>query len=202
MQPELFLSSKQELFWLYGQRFASKLVIHPECHEDERESMMEAGLLFVKIVDIIFHCWCQFRVSTLIRKRRSNSNNTMVYRWCLTSPFPFLLSHPFSNRSSIFEGVTIYVNGLTSLSKIGILAQNSNTDFNFENMGSTLIISGPTADELKDIILQHGGNYTLYNSKSKVTHIVTENLCQAKINDIVFACWHISLSYCLLWTYL
>jgi hypothetical protein len=37
---------------------------------------------------------------------------------------------------------------------------------------------------------QHGGNYTLYHSKTKVSHVIAENLCQARLNDIGFGHHH------------
>ena len=31
---------------------------------------------------------------------------------------------------------------------------------------------------------QHGGEYTLYNSRSSVTHVIASNLCNAKLSDM------------------
>lgn len=61
------------------------------------------------------------------------------------------------NISSIFEGVTIYVNGWTQ----------------------------PTADELKEMIHAHGGHY-VYNlySRAPVTHTIATNLPNSKIKNI------------------
>jgi hypothetical protein len=33
---------------------------------------------------------------------------------------------------------------------------------------------------------QHGGEFTLYNSRSTVTHVVAENLCNAKLGEMGF----------------
>ena len=58
-------------------------------------------------------------------------------------------------RSSIFEGVTIYVNGYTH----------------------------PNADELKERIHHHGGVYE-YSLSSAVTHVIATNLPTAKIRNL------------------
>jgi DNA repair protein REV1 len=55
-------------------------------------------------------------------------------------------------ESALFAGVTIYVDGFTT----------------------------PSANELKQLILAHGGSYTLYLT-SAVTHVVCENLPHAKL---------------------
>ncbi len=59
--------------------------------------------------------------------------------------------------SSIFKGVTIYINGWTQ----------------------------PTADELKEMIHSHGGHY-VYNfySRAQVTHTIASNLPNSKIKNI------------------
>lgn len=59
--------------------------------------------------------------------------------------------------SSIFNGVTIYVNGWTQ----------------------------PSADELKEMIHSHGGHY-VYNlySRAQVTHTIASNLPNSKIKNI------------------
>ena len=62
-----------------------------------------------------------------------------------------------SRKSSIFKGVTVYVNGWTD----------------------------PTADDLKLLIHAHGGRY-VYNfySAASVTHIIASNLPNSKIKNI------------------
>lgn len=63
----------------------------------------------------------------------------------------------YEKRSSIFEGVTIYVNGWTQ----------------------------PNADELKHMIFSHGGSYVfnLYGNM-KVTHTIATNLPNSKIKNL------------------
>lgn len=60
------------------------------------------------------------------------------------------------NSSSIFSGVAIYVNGFTD----------------------------PSADELRKLMMLHGGQYHLYYSRSKTTHIIATNLPNAKIKEL------------------
>lgn len=43
---------------------------------------------------------------------------------------------------------------------------------------------GPSSDELKKLMLQHGGMYHHYYSRSKVTHIIASNLPNSKIDKI------------------
>ncbi|XP_036396412.1 DNA repair protein REV1 [Megalops cyprinoides] len=58
--------------------------------------------------------------------------------------------------SSIFRGVAIYVNGYTD----------------------------PTADELRRLMMLHGGQYHMYYSRSKTTHIIATNLPNFKIQEL------------------
>ncbi|XP_048349138.1 DNA repair protein REV1 isoform X2 [Sphaerodactylus townsendi] len=58
--------------------------------------------------------------------------------------------------SSIFSGVAIYVNGFTD----------------------------PSADELRRLMMLHGGQYHMYYSRSKTTHIIATNLPNAKIKEL------------------
>ncbi|XP_061482850.1 DNA repair protein REV1 isoform X2 [Rhineura floridana] len=58
--------------------------------------------------------------------------------------------------SSIFNGVAIYVNGFTD----------------------------PSADELRRLMMLHGGQYHVYYSRSKTTHIIATNLPNAKIKKL------------------
>uniref|UniRef100_A0A8D0GWC8 DNA repair protein REV1 n=1 Tax=Sphenodon punctatus TaxID=8508 RepID=A0A8D0GWC8_SPHPU len=58
--------------------------------------------------------------------------------------------------SSIFNGVAIYVNGFTD----------------------------PSADELRRLMMLHGGQYHVYYSRSKTTHIIATNLPNAKIKEL------------------
>ncbi|KAM9264901.1 DNA repair protein REV1 isoform 4-T4 [Cariama cristata] len=60
------------------------------------------------------------------------------------------------NSSSIFRGVAIYVNGFTD----------------------------PSADELRRLMMLHGGQYHVYYSRSKTTHIIATNLPNAKIKEL------------------
>ncbi|XP_060225879.1 DNA repair protein REV1 isoform X3 [Meriones unguiculatus] len=58
--------------------------------------------------------------------------------------------------SAIFSGVAIYVNGYTD----------------------------PSAEELRDLMMLHGGQYHVYYSRSKTTHIIATNLPNAKIKEL------------------
>ncbi|XP_058523504.1 DNA repair protein REV1 isoform X3 [Ochotona princeps] len=58
--------------------------------------------------------------------------------------------------SSIFSGVAIYVNGYTD----------------------------PSAEELRNLMMLHGGQYHVYYSRSKTTHIIATNLPNAKIKEL------------------
>ena len=59
-------------------------------------------------------------------------------------------------RSKIFDGATIYVNGFTD----------------------------PSADDIKQLVLENGGRYTVFYSRTKVSHVIASNLCAAKIKDL------------------
>lgn len=58
--------------------------------------------------------------------------------------------------SNIFGGVSIYVNGYTE----------------------------PSADELRKLMMLHGGQFHVYYSRSKTTHIIANNLPNNKIQDL------------------
>uniref|UniRef100_A0A3P8YYF0 DNA repair protein REV1 n=1 Tax=Esox lucius TaxID=8010 RepID=A0A3P8YYF0_ESOLU len=58
--------------------------------------------------------------------------------------------------SSIFAGVAIHVNGYTD----------------------------PSADELRRLMMMHGGQFHLYYSRSKTTHIIATNLPNSKIQEL------------------
>ncbi|MCI4378310.1 hypothetical protein PGIGA_G00214420 [Pangasianodon gigas] len=58
--------------------------------------------------------------------------------------------------SSIFSGVAIYVNGYTE----------------------------PSADELRRLMMLHGGQYHVYYSHTKTTHIIATNLPNCKIQEL------------------
>nr|XP_046259861.1 DNA repair protein REV1 isoform X2 [Scatophagus argus] len=58
--------------------------------------------------------------------------------------------------SSIFNGVSIYVNGYTE----------------------------PSADELRRLMMLHGGQFHVYYSRSKTTHIIANNLPNSKIQEL------------------
>ncbi|XP_040056729.2 DNA repair protein REV1 isoform X2 [Gasterosteus aculeatus] len=58
--------------------------------------------------------------------------------------------------SDIFSGVSIYVNGYTE----------------------------PSADELRRLMMLHGGHFHVYYSRSKTTHIIANNLPNCKIQEL------------------
>ncbi|KAL6101042.1 rev1 [Pungitius sinensis] len=58
--------------------------------------------------------------------------------------------------SDIFSGVSIYVNGYTE----------------------------PSADELRRLMMLHGGHFHVYYSRSKTTHIIANNLPNSKIQEL------------------
>ncbi|XP_058390450.1 DNA repair protein REV1 isoform X2 [Diceros bicornis minor] len=58
--------------------------------------------------------------------------------------------------SKIFSGVAIYVNGYTD----------------------------PSAEELRKLMMLHGGQYHVYYSRSKTTHIIATNLPNVKIKEL------------------
>ncbi|XP_038617712.1 DNA repair protein REV1 isoform X2 [Tachyglossus aculeatus] len=58
--------------------------------------------------------------------------------------------------TAIFSGVSIYVNGYTD----------------------------PSADELRKLMMLHGGQYHVYYSRSKTTHIIATNLPNTKIKEL------------------
>ncbi|XP_071775816.1 DNA repair protein REV1 [Centroberyx gerrardi] len=58
--------------------------------------------------------------------------------------------------SNIFSGVAIYVNGYTD----------------------------PNADELRRLMMLHGGQFHVYYSRSKTTHIIANNLPNSKIQEL------------------
>ncbi|KAM7078928.1 DNA repair protein REV1 isoform 4-T9 [Molossus nigricans] len=61
-----------------------------------------------------------------------------------------------ATSSTIFSGVAIYVNGYTD----------------------------PSAEELRKLMMLHGGQYHVYYSRSKTTHIIATNLPTAKIKEL------------------
>ncbi|XP_049584982.1 DNA repair protein REV1 isoform X2 [Syngnathus scovelli] len=60
------------------------------------------------------------------------------------------------SSSNIFSGVAIYVNGYTE----------------------------PSADELRRLMMLHGGQFHVYYSRSKTTHIIANNLPNNKIQEL------------------
>lgn len=58
--------------------------------------------------------------------------------------------------SNIFTGISIYVNGYTD----------------------------PSADELRRLMMLHGGQFHVYYSRSKTTHIIANNLPNSKIQEL------------------
>ncbi|XP_069826981.1 DNA repair protein REV1 [Dendropsophus ebraccatus] len=58
--------------------------------------------------------------------------------------------------TNIFSGVSIYVNGYTD----------------------------PTADQLRHLMMLHGGQFHVYYSRSKTTHIIATNLPNSKIKEL------------------
>ncbi|XP_060082771.1 DNA repair protein REV1-like [Ylistrum balloti] len=61
------------------------------------------------------------------------------------------------NTRNIFKGVAIFVNGYTK----------------------------PSSDELKRLVVSHGGQYEHYLYKTRVTHIIATNLTNSKIKDLM-----------------
>lgn len=49
---------------------------------------------------------------------------------------------------------------------------------------SYIFITDPSADELRRLMMLHGGQYHIYYSKSKTTHIIATNLPNAKIKEL------------------
>ncbi len=76
----------------------------------------------------------------------------------LHSQFDALKSEGMTTKSSIFEGVTVYVNGWTE----------------------------PSATELKEMVYEHGGKYeyNVYGRATNVTHTIASNLPNSKILKI------------------
>lgn len=73
----------------------------------------------------------------------------------------FKLAAPTEKRkegtsSNIFSGISIYVNGYTD----------------------------PSADELRRLMMLHGGQFHMYYSRSKTTHIIATNLPNSKIQAL------------------
>ncbi|KAM9344124.1 DNA repair protein REV1 [Pholidichthys leucotaenia] len=64
--------------------------------------------------------------------------------------------HKEGTGSSIFSGVAIFVNGYTE----------------------------PSADELRRLMMLHGGQFHVYYSRSKTTHIIANNLPNSKIQEL------------------
>ena len=85
------------------------------------------------------------------------SNYFVVKRRKLRSQFEAMAGEGKTSKSTIFEGVTIYVNGWTQ----------------------------PNAGELKAMIYEHGGKYEYHlSSRSHVTHTIASNLPNAKILNL------------------
>ena len=42
----------------------------------------------------------------------------------------------------------------------------------------------PSSDELKRLMMLHGGNYEHYHSKTKVTHVIATNLPDSKVREL------------------
>lgn len=64
--------------------------------------------------------------------------------------------HKEGTSSNIFTGIAIYVNGYTD----------------------------PSADELRRLMMLHGGQFHVYYSRSKTTHIIANNLPNNKIQEL------------------
>ncbi|XP_069060491.1 DNA repair protein REV1 [Pleurodeles waltl] len=64
--------------------------------------------------------------------------------------------HRDGAASALFSGVAIYVNGYTD----------------------------PSADELRRLMMSHGGQFHVYYSRSKTTHIIATNLPNNKVKDL------------------
>ncbi|KAB7498160.1 DNA repair protein REV1 [Armadillidium nasatum] len=70
-------------------------------------------------------------------------------------------------RKGIFSGIAIYVNGYTKFVNFSI-------DF----------ISDPTGEELKRLMVAHGGTYHHYYSRTQTTHIIASNLPNVKVQNM------------------
>jgi hypothetical protein len=42
----------------------------------------------------------------------------------------------------------------------------------------------PPADEIKQLMAAHGGGFTVFHSRTGVTHVIASNLCAAKIKTL------------------
>ncbi|KAH3821242.1 DNA repair protein REV1-like [Dreissena polymorpha] len=69
---------------------------------------------------------------------------------------PRQLQKEDSGGSKIFAGVAIYVNGYTK----------------------------PSSDELKRLMMLHGGTYETYLYRTRVTHVIATNLPDSKVKEI------------------
>lgn len=53
-----------------------------------------------------------------------------------------------------------------------------------DNPGFIFLVSDPTADQLRHLMMLHGGQYHMYYSRSKTTHIIATNLPNSKIKEL------------------
>ena len=100
--------------------------------------------------------------------------------------------------SSMFSGISIFVNGYTSKCMLFELCNsiiffilkfhpiNCNTDICsfFLNHMIHVHITDPTSDELKRLMQAHGGVFHHYYNRQLVTHIIATNLPNNKIINI------------------
>ena len=94
------------------------------------------------------------------------------------------------NKKRIFDGVAIFVNGYTGKDVHNVLVMTTTT--NPLRKGNCInqykFFSEPTADELKRIMMVHGGTFHHYQS-SRTTHIIAKNLPDVKVNCLKIENW-------------
>ena len=89
-------------------------------------------------------------------------------------------SAPLGTKSSIFNGIAIFVNGYTG-TDLQIIFSIFCT---FSQLAAICYFLDPTSDVLKRLMQQHGGVFHHYYSRSKVTHIIATNLPNSKIENL------------------
>ena len=97
------------------------------------------------------------------------------------------------NKKRIFDGVAIFVNGYTGKDFHKVLVMTTTVQgCNPLRIGNCIyqykFFSEPTADELKRIMIVHGGTFHHYQS-SRTTHIIAKNLPDVKVNCLKIKNW-------------
>ena len=54
----------------------------------------------------------------------------------------------------------------------------------FLNLLFNSVFLEPSSDELKRLMMIHGGNYEHYHTKTKVTHVIATNLPDSKVREL------------------